>query len=219
MKKQLLIMAALCTIAFTSNAQTEKGKNLLGGSIKFLSTNLSQGTQSQTVKDYGISPSYGHFFASNLAIGIKVYTNISKNSVNYDVTNSTNGIITYSTATNNTKQTQYSFGPFIRYYLGITETFKFFAQFDASIGFGKNHQDINGVNNPIDNKLTNYSTSLSPNLAFFPTKKWAVELGFDLLSYNRIDYNGTTLSPKITIDNFNFGFNSFAPRVGVNYHF
>ena len=37
MKKQLLTMAALCAIAFTSNAQTEKGKNLLSGSVGFSS--------------------------------------------------------------------------------------------------------------------------------------------------------------------------------------
>jgi len=35
MKKQLLSLAMLCAVAFASNAQTEKGDNLIGGSISY----------------------------------------------------------------------------------------------------------------------------------------------------------------------------------------
>lgn len=217
MKKQLLIMAALCAFAFTSNAQTEKGKNLIGGSINLSSSKISQGTQSQDSKEYGINPSYGHFFFNNLSIGIRGNVNHSKSITNFDAINSTNGIITNGTSVTNQKQTIYSVGPFTRYYVDITETFKFFGQFDANIGFGKVHQDTNGMNNTDDSKLTVYGASVSPNLAFFPTKKWAIELGFNLFSYNKRVYKQAFY--ESTVDNFNFGFNTFSPRLGLNYHF
>lgn len=210
-------MAALCAFAFTSNAQTEKGKNLIGGSINLSSSKLFQDIQSQDLKRYGLSPSYGHFFFDNLAIGIRGNLNYLKNTVNFDVPNNTNGVITNGTSTTIQKQTIYSVGPFVRYYVDITERFKFFGQFDANVGFGKVHQDSNGINNTDDSKLTFYGTSISPNLAFFPTKKWAIELGFDLFSYSKRVYKQTTY--KTTVDNFNFGFNTFSPSLGVNYHF
>jgi hypothetical protein len=49
MKKQLLVMAALCAIGFTSNAQTEKGKNLIGGSLSFSTNNIENSNLNQEI--------------------------------------------------------------------------------------------------------------------------------------------------------------------------
>lgn len=68
-------------------------------------------------------------------------------------------------------------------------------------------------------KTTAYSVGLSPNLAFFPTKKIAIELGIGIFSYSHTkekDENDKSVNKN---DDFNIGINALNPRIGVNFHF
>nr|WP_199158810.1 hypothetical protein [Pedobacter sp. ASV2] len=230
MKKQLATMAILCAIAFTSNAQTEKGQNLIGGAIGYntskQSSPLDRGVpvQSGDYKSFSISPRYGHFFSKNLVIGLSAGYLTSKSTIN---SNGASGGDIYS-YTSTVKYHQFNVGPYLRYYVDIVDKFKFFGEFNASIGFGKNNNTINhnslstGVSeSSSSNKSTIYNTTINPGFAFFPTKKWAIEVAFPLISYNKQNNKSQLLNSGISASSevFSFGFNSFSPSIGLNYHF
>jgi hypothetical protein len=216
MKKQLLMMVAVCAIAMAANAQTEKGDNLIGGSLSISSSETKSPNYEKT-NFYGINPSYAHFFSKNLAIGLTAGAGYSKNfNNNFDSNNN----LTY---TRTSKQKSFSVGPMVRYYIDIVDKLKAFGQISGTIGFVKTNETYEGPYNynlTPNTKFTQYNASIRPGLAFFPTKKLGVELGFSLLSYNKTDYDGQ--SPTNTwyeAEAFNFGFNTFNPFLGFNFHF
>ncbi|MBE5318532.1 outer membrane beta-barrel protein [Pedobacter sp. MR2016-19] len=216
MKKQLLTLVAVCAITMGANAQTEKGDNLIGGSLS-ISSSKTESANYEKRNFYGINPSYAHFFSKNLAIGLIAGASYSKNlNNNYD---SYYNI----TTTRTSKQKSFSVGPVVRYYIDIIDKLKAFGQFSGTIGFVKTDETYSGPYNynlTPNTKFTQYNASLRPGFAFFPTKKLGIELGFSLLSYNKIDDDGQ--SPSNTwykAEAFDFGFNTFNPFLGFNFHF
>lgn len=216
MKKQLLTLVAVCAITIGANAQTEKGDNLIGGSLS-ISSSKTESPNYEKRNFYGINPSYAHFFSKNLAIGLIAGASYSKNlNNNYD---SYYNITTIRTS----KQKSFSVGPVVRYYIDIIDKLKAFGQFSGTIGFVKTNEIYSGPYNynlTPNAKFTQYNASLRPGFAFFPTKKLGIELGFSLLSYNKIDYDGQ--SPSNTwyeAEAFDFGFNTSNPFLGFNFHF
>lgn len=210
-------MGVLCAIAFTANAQTEKGKNLIGGSFNFFTANAEQSNNTFKQNEFSAGPNFGHFFNKNLAIGLNVGYSYSKVTTSYDQLTAANGSYIITTITQTQKQNNTNIGPFIRYYVDITDKFKFFGQFNASVGFGKSEQS-NTI--PSESKITTYNANVIPSMAFFPTKKIAIELGFNLVSYN----NSTSKYDVANFEDsksegFKFGFNSINPSLGVNFHF
>lgn len=219
MKTKLFIMVALCATAFAANAQTEKGKSLIGGSFNFFTANAEQGTSTLKQNEFSIGPNYGYFVSKNLAIGLNVSYRYSKNSTAYTQLTAVNGSYINTIITQTQKQNTTNIGPFIRYYVDITEKFKFFGQFNASVGFGKAENIITNIT-PSINKSTAYSANITPSFAFFPTKKIAVELGFGLLSYfNSTSKYEVATAEKSKNEGFKFGFDAVNPTVGVNFHF
>jgi opacity protein-like surface antigen len=151
-----------------------------------------------------------------LAIGLAIGANHSKmTSTSFDTFYNTQ-----NTTVNKTRS--YDISPLLRYYVDINEKFKIFGQFNAGIGFGKSSQlSSNPGGFDANVKTTTYSASIKPGIAIFPSKKIAIELGFTLFSYAKSDNNasGTQLAYNYKMENFNFGFNSFTPNLGVNFHF
>lgn len=97
---------------------------------------------------------------------------------------------------------------------------KFFGQVDASIQFG------NGTMINIDesegekSKSTTYVSSIQPGIAFFPTKRIAIELKVPLFSYfnQKIDYKEPGLTDA-RYAQFGFGSDLNKPVLGINFHF
>lgn len=216
MKKQLLTLVAVCAIAMASHAQTEKGDNLIGGSLS-ISSSKTESPNSEKRNFYGINPSYAHFFSKNLAIGLITGASYSKNSnKNFDSYYNL-------TSTRTSKQKSFSVGPMVRYYVNIVDKLKAFGQFSGTIGFVKTNEIYDGPYNynlTPDTKFTQYNAAIRPGLAFFPTKKLGLELGFSLLSYSKTDYDGKEPSNIwYETEAFDFGFNTFNPFLGFNFHF
>ncbi|QIL38070.1 porin family protein [Pedobacter sp. HDW13] len=215
MKKQLLTLVALCAIAMAVNAQTEKGDNLIGGSFS-ISSSKTESPNYEKRNSYSINPRYAHFFSKNLAIGLTVSAGYSKNfNNNYD---SNNNI----TSTRTSKQKNISVGPVVRYYADITDKLKIFGQFSGTIGVVKTNQTntFPYYDYSPNTKYIQYNASINPGLAFFPTKKLGIEIGFSLLSYNKIDYDGpVTPNSWYEAEAFDFGLNTFNPFLGLNFHF
>lgn len=208
MKSKLFIMAALCAIAFKTNAQTEKGKSLLGGSVNF-STSNNKNQEKNTA--FGLAPRVGYFVSDNWAVGTTLSYSISK-SRSYLST----GALGIGNQTNT-----YGISPFVRYYTRIADNFKFYGDFNvsASRGILKN-VDENGKTANTISKSTIYGTGINPGLAFFPAKKWAIEFQFPLFSYNSLKSTSEVVEGlTFKSDAFFFGLSSFRPSIGVNYHF
>src|SRR5690606_34751778 len=67
MKKLLLTLTAAAAVTFAANAQTEKGKTILGGSVSYEHTKVKDAdVESHSL---GILPSVGFFVSDNFAIG------------------------------------------------------------------------------------------------------------------------------------------------------
>lgn len=225
MKSKLLLVAALCAMAFTANAQTEKGKSLINGSIGF-STNKSESnspgffTTTQKSNYFSFAPSYGYFVDNNLAIGLGLaYTQI-KNTLNTFDVNSNSTLNNSQVA----EQQAYSISPFLRKYVDVADKFKFFAHVNLDMGFGESENKIvyNSTSNTVDNtyKFTSYNVALSPGFAFFPSKKWAIDFSFPLLNYNKVNPKDEDTNIAVSAnETFTFATSSFNPRIGFNFHF
>lgn len=67
MKKILLTITAVTTLAFASQAQTEKGKFLVGGTIGFETSKIKD--QDTKENSFSINATVGYFVSDNQAIG------------------------------------------------------------------------------------------------------------------------------------------------------
>ncbi|RZJ80545.1 MAG: hypothetical protein EOO47_07235 [Flavobacterium sp.] len=218
MKLRLLITGAICAMAFTVNAQTEKGNQLIGGSIGFVTLDNDQGSTRNKQRSYSIGPNYGYFIADNFALGLNANYGYNKMFSSYETTIAFNGTLYPNIVAQESKSNSSNVGVFARYYVNINNDFKFFGQFNAGVGFGR---DRNYQRDPSTLKSTTYNASVSPSVAFFPTKKLAIELGFGLISYtNTMHKSGdSSYYPNGRTEIFNFGFNTFEPKLGINLHF
>ncbi|RAJ37429.1 outer membrane beta-barrel protein [Pedobacter cryoconitis] len=207
MKKLLLSLIAVSALAFTTQAQTEKGKFMLGGNVEFDSNKPNGANKSNT--SFNIVPSVGYFVTDNFAIGTGVGFESSKFHVNV---NDAAGI---------TQKTQaFVVAPFARYYKGINESFKFFGQLSVPMAFGNNKTGDNDGNNYVKtSKFNNVGVALSPGFAFFPSKKFGIEFSVRGISYND-NTNKDNDGNKIGGGNkeFNIGANFFAPKIGVQFY-
>ncbi|WP_199139068.1 autotransporter outer membrane beta-barrel domain-containing protein [Pedobacter sp. ASV12] len=228
MKPQLFILAALCLMACGANAQTEKGKSFINGSIGFTSNKNNQIVSTsptfsteQKAEAFNIMPRFGYFVADNLTIGLGAGYVHSKSTVN--TVNTASSAIILATQTG--KQHVFSIEPFVRKYVDVADKFKFFGEFNLGVGFGKaiNRSVYSAPINSSseDNyKLTSYGAALSPGFAFFPSKKWAIEFSFPLASYRKTKPKDVSNGLSIpTTETFSFATDSFNPSIGFNFHF
>lgn len=107
--KKILLSLVIIFIAFSTQAQTEKGTWLLGGSASFSS---AKPAHSSAVTNSMVNPAAGYFIINNLAAGAGInFQNVSGN---------------YSS---------FSFAPFVRYYfLPLGTNAKLFG--NGSFGYG-----------------------------------------------------------------------------------
>lgn len=165
MKTKLSIMAALCAIAFTANAQT-KGTNTLGFGVNF---NSNKSTSSQTEseqKSSGYSLGYGHFVKDNTKITVELSYGENK----------------YSYSNGNTVQNLKNYGGSIGYqkYFPLVKTFYVFAGARTGYTYGSGESKTVNSSSLSTNKANSYNLSAAGGLAWFVSKNFALET--DLLS-------------------------------------
>ena len=198
MKKLFLTLSAAVVVAFAANAQTEKGKVVLGGNVSYDYTK----TKDVDVKGHSLNilPSIGFFVSDNLAVGTGIGYTYEENS-------------NLSAVFNADKLNAFSVAPFARLYKGDGD-FKFFGQLSVPMMWG-NAKDGD------DAKLGNtesYGVAISPGFAYFPSSKIGIEL-----SVKGLYYQSTSLKPeggeKTTTNSFGLNANSLAPSIGVQFYF
>lgn len=217
MKSKLLIMVALCAIAFTTNAQTEKGRKLLGGSIGFV-TQKTESSSKHSSTNLNAGSQIGLFVANNLVIGTSL--NYSYSKTKPVISNYFDGSNYYVSSISGNLSNSYGITPYVRYYVNIIEKLKFYGQLNIGANFGT-QQTIDAQSNTKTktNDFQLYSTSINPGLAFFATKKLAIELSFPLIGYMYQNYDEVDSNPvKSTFSAFSFAA-STSPSVGINFHF
>ena len=195
--KKVLLIAAIAVCSLKVSAQTEQGNIVVGGSVNF-SSDKSDADGAEATQRFEILPMAGYFVKDNLAIGTGI------------------GFISQKDA-DDSKENAFVLAPFGRYYKSISEQFKFFGQLAVPMAFGS-AKDEDG------DKLgtsTSIGVSLSPGFAFFPTKKFGIELAFDGISYNnttRKDDDGNKLE-GFGGDSFSIGADFFSPQIGLLFYF
>lgn len=200
MKKVLLSLVAVAAITFGANAQTEKGKVILGGNVGFNSTKVEGAKKSDV--DFSIVPSVGYFVTNNVAIGT---------GVGY----------TYNKAVSSSKQNEaFVVAPFGRYYVGLSDQFKFFGQLAVPMAFGTNKAvDANGDTGAKLGTSTAIGVNVAPGFAFYPTKKIGIELSVNGLGYAHVENKDAVTGAKVKANGFGFEADTFAPKLGVQFHF
>ncbi|WP_316823500.1 outer membrane beta-barrel protein [Pedobacter gandavensis] len=213
MKKLLLSLVAVSAFAFAAQAQTEKGKIIVGGNVAF-DTHKSDASGAKSNSSFQIVPSVGYFVSDNIAVGTGIGYGYSK----------MNGIAgpNNNTIVNGIKNTSFVVNPFGRYYANLSESFKFFGQLSVPMAFGTDKAvDAEGNTGAKTGKTTEIGVALSPGFAFYPTKKIGIEFALNGLNYNTLrkeDTNGDRIKGA-GYDEFSFGANFFSPKIGIQFHF
>lgn len=213
MKKIIVAITVLSISTLTLQAQTEKGTTFIGGNFGINSNNTSKNTENESKNySYSFSPKAGYFISDNFALGANLGISYSK--TKYIPSGIDNNMLSFGA------------GAFIRHYLTITERFRFFSE--AALSWNTSKYKPAHNNEDVVERYTRYNTysaNLRPGLAFFPTKKWAIELSFPLFGYTRQSQKfiskeiGTSTDHTLISDGFNFGLSTQSPLIGVNYHF
>ncbi|MCZ4245035.1 outer membrane beta-barrel protein [Pedobacter punctiformis] len=200
MKKLLLSLVAVAGLVYGANAQTEKGKVILGGNVGF-NTSKVDGANKADVS-FSIVPSAGYFVANNFAIGT---------GVGY----------TYNKEVSRLRQNEaFVVAPFGRYYVGLSDQFKFFGQLSVPMAFGNNKiVDANGDTGAKVGSTTSIGVNVAPGFAFFPTKRIGIEVSVNGLGYNNFSIKDEATGAKVKTNSFGLEADTFAPKLGVMFHF
>jgi len=199
MKKLALSLFAIVAISLSSQAQTEKGKIMLGGGLTLDSYN-SDVSGASAISNFRIEPSIGYFFGNNIALGTGV-----------GYSHSDNG---------GYQNSAFTVSPFARHYTMLSESFRFFGQLSVPMAFGTFNDPYTG-NTLQKGKTTSIGVGLAPGFAFFPTKKIGIEVAVSGLTFNKMtakDNDGNKVDNRSS-KTFGIGANFFAPRLGVQFYF
>ena len=197
MKKVLLTLTAVTAITLAANAQTEKGKVMLGGQVSYNGTSTKD--SDAKTNSFSIIPNVGYFVADNIAVGTGVGYNWSENKSDNDNKNTTSSFVV---------------APFGRLYSANEGPVKFFGQLSVPMSWGTTKAN--------DDKLgttANYGVELAPGIAFFPTSNIGIDFKVKGLYFESNTSKNEVTDAKVTRSNYGLNANSFTPSVGVTFHF
>lgn len=194
MKKLFLTLTAVTALTLASQAQTEKGKFIVGGQVGFETSKVKDTDLKNN--SFSINPTVGYFVSDNWAVGTGVGYNWGKSEL----------------ATNTVETNAFQVAPFVRNYIGEGQ-FKFFSQLSVPMAWGKNTTEVAGVET--EAKFQKYGVELAPGFAFFPTSKVGIELKVRGLYFDSYKDKGT----DVTTNSFGLDANSLAPTLGVQFYF
>ncbi|SEQ89346.1 outer membrane beta-barrel protein [Pedobacter rhizosphaerae] len=200
MKKLLLSLVAVAGLVYSANAQTEKGKFMLGGNVGFNSTKVDGAPKADI--NFSVIPSVGYFVGNNFAVGT---------GVGYTYEKSVSG---------RTQEGAFEVAPFGRYYVNLTDQFKFFGQLSVPLAFGTQKAvDANGDTGAKLGTTTSIGVNVAPGFAFFPTKRIGIEVSVNGLGYENYQVKNEATGAKVKSNSFGLEANTFAPKLGVMFHF
>ncbi|ASZ10606.1 porin family protein [Chitinophaga pendula] len=203
--KKLIVMTALALFgAKFANAQFKAGDVLVGGTLgaNSKSTKVDGTSNKTTVTGFTISPRVGVALNSQWMIGIVANTELSNTKVKT------------ANAEAKVKSTLFAPGVFVRNYHTIgSSNFAFFGEATASYRYSKEPNSLGK-----DVKGNGFGIEVAPGIAYFITKRFALEGKFGGLGYTYDTFKTDGSDVKTKVGEFDFAFTkSF--QVGVNFIF
>ncbi len=230
MKKQILLALTIFTLS-SAYSQTDKGQKFIGGQLNL------QGSTSAIIDDlminnnqtFGINivPSLGFFIKDNFAVGATLnygYSRVTQQRETPVVDAPFMLINTNQSTTNG-----YGIGGFARYYVDLSEKFKFYL--NGGINYTYSIQEKMTTSNdpsngnpgtPVSQKnvLNTANIAISPGFVFFVTPKFGIQTSIGSAYYqftNSRSKQAPTYSSNIANYGFNLNLSSF--YFGINFHF
>jgi hypothetical protein len=205
MKKLFLSLVLLGGVVFSSQAQTEKGKFILGGNVSY-NTTKTDAPGAEASHEFSIVPNIGYFVSDNIAIGTGIGYESQK----------------ASSPSLYGKTESFVVSPFGRYYVPVADKFHFFGQLSVPMAFG----NTKALNTELEvgdktGSSTSIGVALSPGFAFYPSSRIGIEFALNGVSYNDYsieDRDGNAIKGSGN-QSFSIGSDFFAPRLGIQFHF
>jgi hypothetical protein len=215
--KKLLLLITISLSALTCYSQTEKGKKMIGGQLRFSgynSSNVDSSTISKVnIASFSINPRVGYFIKDNFAVGIIGNFTISGSNRN-DVYSKSKGI-----------SIGFGIGGFGRYYKKINDKFLFFVNGDILYSHSP-YTRYENTSNTVTRVITTetfyhtISIAVSPGLVYFPSSKLGIEASFGNLFYNYEHYKKSlSYANYVNTNSYGFNLSSASFLLGMNYYF
>ncbi len=190
--KHLFYTFLFIAISFSVNAQTERGRWMVGGDI---SSNAQKTTEKDSYSTYKSTfakitwtPRAGYFVQDNLMVGVALGINTDKYKDKDNGSSSTS------------KDIDTEFKPFVRYYVPLASGY-FFGEANALFG---------SINEEGD-KTSKLGFGVGPGYTFFMGEKIAVEL-LGKYTLGNYSYTEDNITEKLS-------FKKISLSVGLNYYF
>jgi outer membrane protein len=183
MKKGLFTVVALVVTSSLVQAQTEKGRWLVGAQVG----NGSYQDQNQAWSfSIDLTPSAGYFVAKNLLVGARLPLSFDR-SRSYEFVFPNPNTLTTSTSTS------YGLGPFARYYIGEGKLKPYVG---ASFTYGRSTTKREQGSLLVNQKINYTQISPTVGLAYFINRNVALNAGisYDISRYN-YDISGSSSRP------------------------
>lgn len=197
MKKLLLTLSAVAVFGLAANAQTEKGKFMLGGQVTYQGHSIKDSDTKSN--EFSIIPNVGYFVADNIAVGTGIGYSWNERQNGPDTKNNYSSFVV---------------APFGRMYSNNEGPVKFFGQLTVPMSWGT--EKLNGDKT---STTANYGVELAPGVAYFPTSNLGIEFKVKGLFYNNGSSTDEATDVKSTVNTYGLNVNSLAPTVGVTFHF
>lgn len=199
MKNRILYIFCLSLLSLSALAQIPRGSSMVGGSISGSHREtmpVSPYATKMKTTTVDVQPSYGQFVIDNFSVGIAASARFDQD-IYYTPSSSTE--LTSKTWT-------YSVGPFVRYYVPITQ--KFYAFADASYALqwvrsdSDNRRGITGQDAVVKERTSSWG--LGAGVSYFLTPNAALEVGLGYTRDRRKDTE-TDFPPASEDKNGTFG--------------
>lgn len=208
MKNTTLVICILSFTFSSTYSQIKKGTFQWGGSLGYSKYNQEQVSPNQIFTSvntfWSFLPTVGYFVAETSALGIGLgydrFDQVWKSNDRNTFIIGQPRII--GNSENRSERSLFIVKPYYRLHKIVSENFVFFAEFNASYGFGNREQNSNSLTTELDSngsiisqtgsntrfkeKQNTWGLGLNPGIIFFPTKQWGIELNVGLLGYSEI---------------------------------
>ena len=210
MKKAILTSAILLYL-LPASGQIAKGTHTFGMNLSFNSSSNSTGDLDGDFSSAYVYPRAGLLLSDRFELGLGLSYAFNNSTYNY-------------TGTNPEKSEQnehvYSFLPYLKYYMPVSEKFYFDLLFLAGIGFGSRTEEQTMADYHADYSITQFRASLYPQFSYMFSKHWAIDFGLGYLNFQSTTYKDKETSEKNTTKFFNLNA-AFAGgmSLGATYYF
>ncbi len=198
--KKTIFMAATLLIAGFAQAQDEK--MWISGSANFRNYNDDGDTK---ITGGNFSPSFGYCITPKIAIGISA--DISGQNQEEDDGN--NGTVEY-------KMSEFSVGPFFRYYKELGENCSLYGE--VNVGFGSGKSETVGEDD--EDTYSFLQAGISPGIQYWFHNRWSVNAEWGAFRYradnDKGDFEG---QDDFKSSEINVGLDLSSISFGLNFHF